>query len=149
MEQAIRDHLAIILVVGALPTLVILVVSIVYRLTRSTKIPSIPDHDVLYFERWASGASQRNVLTKLGGASNCLTVTLSKTFLIIKPMPPFNLLFFSEIYDLEHAIHRTDIKSVRANGAASVIVEFESEGISRRVDLILRRREEFLRALDQ
>ena len=98
-----------------------------------------------------SGASQKNLLTKLGGASNCLSVTMSRNALVIRPMFPFNLMFLPEVYDLEHVISRSDIKIIEPNatsGSGSVLVEFESDGLTKRIELKLRRRDEFLRAVN-
>jgi len=148
MEQFIRDHFTIITIIGVANLALVLVPSIVYRLTRSKKIPTIPKQDVLYFERWVSGVSHKNLLTKLGGANHCLSITLSQTALVIKPMAPFNLMFFAEIYDLEHAITRTSVQTIKPNGDAGLIVEFESDGVPKRIDLTLRKRDEFFRALD-
>jgi hypothetical protein len=132
-------------------TVIVIIASIAYRTINGKNYPAIPKQDITFAERWVSGASQKNLLTKLCGASNCLSVTMSRNALVIRPMFPFNLMFLPEVYDLEHVIARSDIRRIESNatsGSASVLVEFESNGLKKRIELVLRRREEFLRAVN-
>lgn len=147
MEQFVKDNFTLLLIVSIVTTVIAAFVSIVYRATRGKNIPSIPDHDVVFTERWASGASQKNLLTKLGAASRCLRITLSRNCLVIRPMFPFNLMFLPEIYDLEHVIPRNAIKNIDSDSGRTILIEFESQGVRKRFELTLRRREEFLRAI--
>ncbi|MEP6667919.1 MAG: hypothetical protein ABJF10_02135 [Chthoniobacter sp.] len=64
--------------------------------------PKIPAADILYRESFASGASQKNWLTQIGGANNCLRLIVTKDLLVTTSWFPFSLL--TPIYDLEHAI---------------------------------------------
>jgi hypothetical protein len=64
--------------------------------------PHFNQSEVVYEERSASGASQKNLLTKVGGARNCLRLVVTKRFLWITARFPFSL--FSTFYDLEHVI---------------------------------------------
>ena len=150
MEQFVRDNFTFLLSVSIVTTAIAVFASIAYRIRKQKSVPSIPQQDVLFIEHWASGASHKNQLTKLGAARNCLSVTLSRNSLIIAPMFPFNLMFFPEVYDLEHVIPRSAIKNVEADGpkgSRSVFVEYESQGVRKRFELALRRREEFLGAI--
>jgi len=104
MEQFVKDNFTVLFTVGIVTTAIAVALSIVYRVTKRKSIVSIPEQDVLFKERWASGFTQKNLLTKLGGAGNCLSITLSRNALIIRPMFPFNLMFLPEVYDLEHVI---------------------------------------------
>ena len=131
--------------------ILLLILSIVSTLIVVFTYPVIPERDITFTERWVSGSSQKNLLTKLGGASNCLSVTLSRSALVVRPMFPFNLMFLPEIYDLEHVIARKDIKRIEPNTASdsrSVLVEFESNGQKKRIELELRKRDESLRAVN-
>ena len=150
MEQFFRDNFTILFSVSIVTTVIAVFASSVYRMAMGKGIAAIPEHDVLFTERWASGASHKNLLTKLGAASNCLSVTLSRNSLIIRPMFPFNLMFFPEVYDLEHVIPRSAIKNIETNGpegSRSILLEFESHGVRKRFELALRNRKEFLGAI--
>jgi hypothetical protein len=151
MEQFVQNNFTLLFVISIVTTVIVIVASIVYRTINGKNYPVIPEQDITFAERWVSGASQKNSLTKLGGASNCLSVTMSRNALVIRPMFPFNLMFLPEVYDLEHAIARSDIQRIEPNatsGSASVLVEFESNGLKKRIELVLKRRDEFLRAVN-
>jgi hypothetical protein len=151
MEQFVKDNFTLLIFASIVITVVAAFASLIYRTVKDKGIPSIPQQDLLFTERWASGASQKNLVTKLGAASNCLSVTLSRNALIIRPMFPFNLMFFPEVYDLEHVIQRSAIKNIERNGPKGtngIVIEFESHGVMKKFELALRRREEFLRAIE-
>lgn len=126
--------------------------SIVYRLLRRKGFSATPQGEVLFHERFGSGNSCRNLLTRMGGAQNCLLITVTDRELLIRPWFPFNTLFLPEIYDLEHRIPIAQIKSVRERrswlGGLYVDIEFESSGPEcHRITLRLRGKDDFLRAL--
>lgn len=128
----------------------VVVASIVYRIYKAKGIPKIPPQDILFEERWASGASHKNFLTKMGGARNCLSILLSRTALIIRPQFPFNLMFLPEIYDLEHSISRSKIRNISDGSGKSVFIDYELDnGSTRRISLALRKKDEFLHAVGQ
>lgn len=127
--------------------------SILYRKSRGKPIyPREPDN-ALYFESWASGHSRRNVFTVIGGARNCLMVAVTPEALIVRPRFPFNLLFLPEIYDLEYEVPRKSVCSVKTRDGLfnrSVRIELEPRpGERRTLQLQLKNRDEFLRALDR
>jgi hypothetical protein len=80
---------------------VVVAASIIYR--RRAGKPVIPraPADAVFVEKGCSGNSQRNVLTQLGGASNCLLVYVADQKIHVVPQFPFNLLFLPEIWGLE------------------------------------------------
>ena len=91
------------------------VASIIYRSSRGKAIlPSKPKNS-LFCEGWASGHSNTNIFTKLGGARNCLLVAVTPDALIIQPRFPFNLMFLPEIYGLEYRIPGLNIRAVEKN----------------------------------
>ena len=155
MEQFVQDNFTLLIVLSIVTTLItafiLIVASILYRTINGKNYPVIPEQEITFTERWVSGASQKNVLTKLGGASNCLSVTVSRNALVIRPMFPFNLMFFPEVYDLEHVVARSEISRIEPiarSDLGSVLVEFESDGQKKRIELTFRRRDEFLRAVN-
>ena len=72
--------------------------------------PEVAGADILYRESFASGNSQKNFLTQIGGAHDCLRLLVTKDLLVITSWFPFSLL--TPIYDLEHAIPIRGIVSV-------------------------------------
>lgn len=125
--------------------------SILYRGSRGKPIfPRKPDH-TLFFERYGSGNSNKNLLTKLGGASNCLSVAVTNDSLIVQPIFPFNLMFLPEIYGLEYDIPRKNIRSViekKALLGRVTTLEFSTtDGKQHSIDLRLRGMDQFLQAL--
>ena len=147
MEQFVKDNFALLIFAWIGTTIIGAFASVIYRTVKEKGVPSIPPQDLLFTESWASGASQKNLLTRVGAASNCLRVTLGRDVLIIRPMFPFNLMFFPEVYDLEHVIQRSAIKNIERNGTNGIVIEFVSHEVMKRFELALRRREEFLRAI--
>jgi len=107
--------------------------------------------DAQFLEAWTSGHSNRSLLTKVGGARNCLLVAVTPTSLIVRPHFPFSLLFLPEIYDLEYVIARKNIRSVTPKsglfGKTIEIVFSVSSGDTRSIELRLRQPQEFLQVL--
>ena len=73
--------------------------------------PRFGKSEVVYQERFASGCSQKNILTKIGGARNCLRLVVTRSFLLVTSWFPFSLI--TPFYDLEHVIPLESITSVR------------------------------------
>lgn len=150
MELFAKDNFNLLLTVSVAATVLAVLASVAYRTLKGKQYPSTPAQDVRFTEKWVSGASHKNLLTKIGGARNCLSVTLSSSALFVRPMFPFSLMFLPEVYDLEHFIPRSKIRRVEPGGggaAGSVLIEFESGGREKRIELTLRKHEEFLRAV--
>lgn len=74
-------------------------------------IPRLPE-DAPFRERGCSGRSMKSVLTRFGGANNCLLVAITRDELIVTPSFPFNLMFLPEFYDLERRVARSAISHV-------------------------------------
>jgi hypothetical protein len=125
--------------------------SVVYRRSRGKVIYPTRPKDSLYYEGWASGRSNTNLFTKVGGANNCLMVAVTPDFLIIQPRFPFNLMFLPELLGLEYRIPKVDVRGVEKKGGLfgkGVEVHFvDADGGSRSVRLYLRRTDEFLAAM--
>lgn len=79
----------------------VVLVSVLYRRRSNKAIFPRASDNAVFVENWCSGNSQRNILTRLGGARNCLLVYIEDQQLHIVPHFPFNLLFLPEIYGLE------------------------------------------------
>jgi hypothetical protein len=72
-----------------------------------------PAGSLIFSESFASGRSLRSWWTRLGGASNCLKVMLTRERLVIRPFFPF--LVLGPDLDLVHHIPLTNIETVTKN----------------------------------
>ncbi|MEA3212249.1 MAG: hypothetical protein QOE70_5306 [Chthoniobacter sp.] len=111
--------------------------------------PNIAKEDIVYQEYFASGASQKNVLTKLGGARNCLRLVVTRDLLWVTSWFPFSLI--APIYDGVHVIPLpaiSFIESARFFGSDSLLLSYnDSSGRSHTLRLIPKNRERFLAAI--
>ena len=73
--------------------------------------PSFEAADVVFQEWFASGCSEKNIITKLGGARNCLRLVVTRSFLWVTSWFPFSLI--AALYDMEHVIPLDAIVSVQ------------------------------------
>jgi hypothetical protein len=123
--------------------------SVWYRRSRGKPIfPSKPTGAV-FFERYGSGRSNSSMFTKLGSASNCLSVAITDHALIVQPIFPFNLLFLPELSGLEYNIPRSAIRDVTENKTLlgrTVTVEFTTPELGERsITLRLHNTDQFLK----
>ena len=150
MEQFFKANFKLLIIIFVVGNALVVFASIIYRAWKGQGKLSIPDFDITFSEKWVSGFSHKTSITKLGGAANCLAVELSKKALVIRPMLPFNLGFLAKVYDLEHYIPKDKIKRIQSDdndGKGTVVIEFEASGGEKRVELRLKKRQEFLRAV--
>ena len=127
--------------------------SVVFRVSKGKPLwPSAPPN-ARFVERRASGNCLDTLWSRLGGARNCLLVTLTDTELYVSPQFPFNLMFLPEIYGLEDRITYDRIRNCAAIDrwyGKSVRLEFiRSNGSDSTFSLILRKRQEFLSTLEK
>ena len=125
------------------------VIAMGFRLWRhrkfGLKFPAGELADAKFIEKFASGKSLSSIRTRMGGASNCLTIAVTQAELWVYTFFPFNV--FAQQFDLEHKIPLGMIRSVKPDGRA-VIIEYEKpDGSVSRLSLYLRRTPDFLRAL--
>lgn len=111
--------------------------------------PAIAKADILYQENFASGASQKNWMTKIGGARNCLRLVVTKDLLWVTSWFPFAI--FAAAYNLDHVIPLDRITSVRSDRflrTDTLLLSFidHSEG-SHTLRLVPKNRERFLEAI--
>ena len=123
---------------------------VVVHKKRGPRFPAPSEYKALYEDRWASGRSLENIITQLGGARNCLklTVTPDELWTTTWLFP-----FIGDAYDLEHRIKKQDIVSVgKASGlfkGGTLVVEYRREnGSQARLELTPKRYEEFKQALE-
>jgi hypothetical protein len=100
----------------------------------------------VYQERYASGCSQKNVLTKIGGARNCLRLVVSRSFLLVTSWFPFSLI--TPFYDLEHVIPLDSIASIRRSTWSGFLLTYrDSKGATHTLRLVPKKPDDFIRSL--
>ena len=124
--------------------------SIVYR-RRSGKpvFPRAPDGAV-FVEAWCSGRSLGNVLTRFGGARNCLLVSVADGALTIAFMFPFNLMFMPDAFGFQVTAPLADVTVERVKDGVlgkRIILAIRGPRL-RRVELWLKDRDGFRAALE-
>lgn len=82
----------------------VLLLSVAYRLYKGKPIFRPNFEQARFLETWRSGWSDRDTLTRWGGARNCLWIAVSQEELWISPHFPFNLLFIPEAFHLDFRI---------------------------------------------
>jgi len=111
--------------------------------------PHIEKAEVVYQERFASGCSQKNILTKIGGARNCLRLVVTQGFLLVTSWFPFSLI--TPFYDLEHVIPLDSITSVRRSsflGFDSLMLTYRgADGADHALRLRSKSPDDFIRSL--
>lgn len=112
---------------------------------RGVRFPNRNDVNVLFEERWASGRSYKSLFTRFGGASNCLRVTVTEDELWVTLRFPFSAM--AAQLDLEHRIPRDAITKIEQNHKIVSVVFTLDVGEERRIDLQLRKADQFLAAL--
>ncbi len=149
--KAIEAHRSLFLVAPVIWILILISASIIYRKSRGKVILPSKPKDTLFYEGWASGHSNTNIFTKLGGARNCLLVAVIPDALLIQPRFPFNLMFLPEIYGLEYRIPGLNIRAVekkgRILGKGVEILFIDGSGSQKSVRLYLKRTDDFLAAI--
>jgi len=158
MEQLFGSGLKLVIIILVVGNAAFILSCIFYRAWKGKKHLAVPPQEIGFSEKWVSGFSSLGSLPGPKGSPNCLAVELSKKGLAIRVMFPFNLQMLPQIYGgLENYIPREKIKSIRpaatdggrraADGGGAVVIEFESAGVDQTVELSLKRRDEFLRAV--
>jgi hypothetical protein len=123
---------------------------IIYRNIVALRIrPRIAKGDIVYQEYFASGASQKNFFTKLGGARNCLRLVVTRELLWVTSWFPFSLI--APIYDGVHLIPLKSISSVQPSrffSTDSLLLSYaDDSGRNHTLRLIPKNREGFLTAI--
>jgi hypothetical protein len=102
------------------------------------------------FQEWfASGCSQKNIVTKLGGGRNCLRLVVTRNFLRVTSWFPFSTI--APLYDMEHVIPLASIQSVRRStflGSRSFLLTYrDGSGEEHVLGLFPRKPDDFIRSL--
>jgi len=132
----------------------IIIASIIYQKRKRSRQAPFDDSNPEFYESWVSGHSGKNFLTRLGGASRCLKVSVNSKEVYVRPFAAFGLGFISEIMDLEHRISRERILSISKTsqqfGEDTVrVVYSDAAGQERSFDLILKNKNDFVSLLQQ
>ena len=127
----------------------VIAVSVLYR--RSKGKPTFPrlPANVAFGETWCSGRSLRNILSKIGGARNCLLIMVQDGRFVVTPQFPFNLMFLPEIYGLDVDVPIGDIASIMPQTKLFrkvLLVEFAREALAP-IELVVRDEAGFISAI--
>ncbi|MDQ2877636.1 MAG: hypothetical protein M3R41_00985 [Pseudomonadota bacterium] len=123
--------------------------SIVSRWSRGKALYPKGLPGAIYKEGWGSGRSLDTLWGRVGGARNCLIISVTTDTLAVTPRFPFNLMFLPEIYGLELTM---PLSRVRVQNPASgllktrVIIAIDGQDATR-MELKVRDRERFFTAL--
>jgi len=134
------------LVVGAFLWVFVCTVFMLWR--RKIRGPHFPDRsevNILFEERWTSGSSHKSRYTRLGGANNCLRVTVTDDELWVAPHFPFSA--FAAQFDLDHRVRRDAITNVEQNGRMIHVTFAVDDGVERLIVLRLRNADRFCAVL--
>jgi len=115
------------------------IASVLYRLKAGKPLfPRAPQNSV-FSEAWVSGRSLKNVLTRFGGARNCLLVYVAEQTLTVVPIFPFNLMFVPELLGLEMTVPARLIGIEQVDGLLGKRLRLSVKGqIQEQVELSLR-----------
>lgn len=126
-------------------------VSALVRVRRGKPVFAHVPKDAIFTEKWASGRSFRNLITRFGRANNALLVAVTPTKLIVRPHFPFTLLFLPEIYGLELEVTPSQLRGAEERQVLwrkSVVVEYALPGRGdEQMELRLKDRAGFLDAI--
>jgi hypothetical protein len=119
-----------------------------YAKARKLK-PKIAPTEIVFQEWFASGCSQKNFLTKIGGARNCLRLVVTKKILWVTSWFPFSLL--SPFYDMEHVIPLENIISIRPTkflGRKTYLLSYrDANGAEHQLRLLPKQPDVFIQSL--
>ena len=105
-----NSRLAILLMTACV--VVILALSVEYRLSNNKPIFRPEFTEVRFLETWRSGRSTRDLITRLSPLRCCLWIAITRNELWVSPHFPFNLLFIPEFFHLDFRIPGRKITSV-------------------------------------
>jgi hypothetical protein len=128
------------------------VVVLFFKFISKSSIPTKPtENEMMIFEEsGSSGFSRKSIISKLGGARNCLRVVVTNEAIYISPISPFNWILVgpvASLYDLQHHILRTNLVSLKAVEADqhSVDIEYhDNKGILKSMQVSLKNRDQFM-----
>jgi hypothetical protein len=111
--------------------------------------PRIEPSEVVYQEWFASGWSEANLLTKLGGAQNCLRLVVTREMLWITSW--FPIAGLASRYDLEHVIPLQSITAVKLSRRLwtnrYLLSYADASGVEHTIGLVPKHPDQFLQAL--
>jgi hypothetical protein len=113
--------------------------------------PRLVPSDVIFQEWFASGCSQKNIITKIGGGRNCVRLVVTPNFLWVTTWFPFSLI--APLYDMEHVVPLSAITIVKKDkywGMPTLLITFTTDGGgSRTLRLMPKKPEAFAQSLAQ
>ena len=132
----------------------VLIASVIYRRRKLANQAPFDESTLSFNESGVSGNSDKNLLTRLGGASGVLKVSVNDEEVYIRPSGPFLYGFLPELLDLEHRVSLDRILSVKPTtglaGNEGIQLTFSDEsGQDKVLNLYLKKDNEFKSVLQQ
>lgn len=123
---------------------------VIYRYFRAWHAgPVIRANEIVFQEWFASGNSEANIITKMGGGRNCVRLVVTHDRLWVTSWFPFSLL--SNLYDMEHLIPLQGIVRVERTRflwyKGFLLTYVDANGRSHVLRLFPKQEEKFLGAL--
>ena len=116
------------------------------RRSHGPRLQNRNDANTLFEERWTSGSSHKSLFTRMGGANNCLRVTVTNDELWVTIHFPFSA--FAAQFDLDHPVRCDAITKIERTGKiVRVTFLMENCGEERTIVLRLRNADAFCNSL--
>ncbi|WP_395327299.1 hypothetical protein WBP06_10660 [Novosphingobium sp. BL-8H] len=127
----------------------VIIGSALFRRSRGKPLfPKAPEN-AQFAEKGRSGRSLGGLISRVGGARNCLLVFVCDDRLIVTPQFPFNLMFLPEIYRLDVDVPIDTVTSITPIGGLfrkALRIEFGQNGVPP-VELFVHNEDRFISAL--
>jgi hypothetical protein len=137
LQKALTDYFPFFVIASFLWAFGCMAFMIWRRKVRGPYFPNRSEVNILFEERWTSGSSNKSRITQMGGANNCLRVTVTDDELWVTPHFPFGA--FAAPFDLDHRVRRDAITKIERNGKM-VRVSYLIHSDGRETTIILRLR---------
>lgn len=144
-QQFVRDHFILLYGIAIVWTVIAVSFKLWRRKVRGPHFPSRDQVTILFEEKWTSGRSFKSLLTRFGGANNCLRATVTDDELWITLHFPF--IVFASNWDLDHRIEKIAITSITRRRKGVTVEFLMSDNQTRKIELRLRNPDTFLSAL--
>lgn len=99
---------------------------------RFINFPNKEDVQIEFEEKTSSGRSHKSFITKIGGASRCLCITVTNNELWITTFKLFRI--FSVYYDLEHRIPLSQISHIEVK-EKMVLISFKPKTLEHKLEM--------------
>jgi hypothetical protein len=151
--EFVHKHFSFIYSLALAWVIVVAVASVLSRKRKGKLIFRPKFAQALFTDQWRSGRSFKSLLSRIGGARNCLWIAVADGELWVGLHFPFNLMFMPEWSGLEYRLRGIDILSVEqplSSGSGKVLIRYRNAtGKEEAFEITVRNVEAFNRAIDE